>query len=264
MGLSRGPTPGALPNLVVIGTMKAGTSALHHYLGLHPEIAMSEPKELNFFFGTPPERGDVSPRACEGESGAAPWSRGNWHRGLDWYARHFSAGFAVRGESSPGYTSPGREVVVERMASVLPGARIVYLVRDPVRRAISQYGHHLREGTERRPPAEALLDPHSHYIQRSRYFERLRPFLEVFPADRIAILSTEELLSHRRATLRSIFDFLGVDDTFWCSELDRRSGSYSADLEIDVSVQRSLRDAVIDDADKLRGYAGRSFGDWSV
>ena len=69
---------GALPNLVVIGAQKCGTSGLHYYLSLHPEVSMSRPKELNFFIE---ER--------------------NWPRGADWYRRHFDAGARVRGESSP-------------------------------------------------------------------------------------------------------------------------------------------------------------------
>ena len=255
-------SPGALPNLVIIGSMKAGTSALHHYLDLHPDVAMSEPKELNFFFEGPAgRRSDFAP---QDDNGAA-WSAGNWQRGTDWYAGHFSAGTVVRGESSPGYTSPGREAVARRMASTIPGARLIYLVRDPVARAISQYRHHVREGTERRSPEEALLDPESHYIQRSRYFERLQPFLMAFPADRIGMFSMEDLLSQRRTTLRSIFEFVGVDGSFWCSELDRRTraGSHD-DLRIDPSVERSLREVLAEDAARLRAYAGRSFDDWSI
>ncbi len=84
--------------------MKCGTSALHQLLGRHPDIAMSEPKELNFFFG--PAR-----------AGAGSWTRGNWHRGVGWYERHFDARAGVRGESSPGYTSPSHPEVAGRMAA---------------------------------------------------------------------------------------------------------------------------------------------------
>ena len=73
---------GALPNLIVIGSQKCGTSGLHHYLGLHPEISMSAPKELDFF---------VAER--------------NHPQGLGWYRGHFDAQAKVRGESSPNYTA---------------------------------------------------------------------------------------------------------------------------------------------------------------
>src|ERR671915_243608 len=73
---------GALPNLVIIGAQKCGTSVLHYYLGLHPEVSMSKPKELNFFIE---ER--------------------NWPRGVEWYRGHFDPEARVRGEASPNYSA---------------------------------------------------------------------------------------------------------------------------------------------------------------
>jgi len=121
-----GEHAGALPNLVVVGAMKCGTTALHGFLDRHPEIAMSDPKELNFFFG---------PAAGSGDD--APWAEGNRHRGVGWYRHQFPVAAPVRGESSPGYTSPSEPHVAARMAALIPGARLVYLVRDPVERAVS-------------------------------------------------------------------------------------------------------------------------------
>src|SRR5205085_2224224 len=72
----------AMPNLIIIGGLKCGTTSIHHYLGLHPEIQMSKPKELNFFV-----------------------EELNWDLGLDWYGGRFDDRFAVRGESSPHYTN---------------------------------------------------------------------------------------------------------------------------------------------------------------
>src|SRR6266480_7909195 len=77
-----GTAEGALPNLIVLGAQKCGTSGLHYYLSLHPEVWMSRPKELNFFLE---ER--------------------NWNRGVDWYRRHFDPDARVRGEASPNYTA---------------------------------------------------------------------------------------------------------------------------------------------------------------
>ena len=88
---------GALPNLVVIGGLKCGTTSVHHYLNLHPEVEMSRPKELNFFV-----------------------SELNWTLGQEWYASHFSGRASVRGESSPHYTNrPRFDGVAERMRSLL-------------------------------------------------------------------------------------------------------------------------------------------------
>lgn len=218
---------GALPDFVLIGGMKCGTTSLHHYLGCHPEIATSDPKELNFFFGD------------------TPGTAGNWWRGVDWYADRFPADARVRGESSPGYTSPDHPQVAARLARVVPDARLLYLRRDPWERAVSQYLHHRRDGDERRPLAEAILDPDSQYVARSRHRERLRPFLDRFAPDRILVLEHRELLERRPATLRRVFRFLGVDPTFWSDELDVRwNGAGRPHPAVDTGVRRRFLEAV--------------------
>ena len=86
-----------LPNLIIIGGLKCGTTSIHHYLGLHPEIQMSKPKELNFFV-----------------------EELNWDLGLDWYASRFDDRFKVRGESSPHYTNlPRFDGVAEGLIRLL-------------------------------------------------------------------------------------------------------------------------------------------------
>ena len=250
-----GGASGALPNVVVIGAMKCGTTSLHHYLDLHPEIAMSQPKELNFFFG--PDGPDREP---------PDWSRGNWHRGPAWYAGQFDPAAAVRGEASPGYTSPSYPEVAGRMAALIPGARLVYAVRDPVRRAISQYWHHRRQGTEHRHLEDALLDPGSQYISRGRYFERLAPFLAAgFPSRCITIVAQEQLHADRRGTLGRLFAQLGVDDGYWSHAMnERRNESPDPHPRMGSRLRQRLRDALHDDADRLREFSGQDFPGWSV
>ena len=118
-------TEGALPNLIIIGGLKCGTTSLHHYLSLHPEIAMSRPKELNFFV-----------------------AELNWPLGRDWYAAHFDPKAPVRGESSPHYTnSPAFAGVADRMRDILGEAvRLIYVVRDPIDRMLSHYLHNVGGG----------------------------------------------------------------------------------------------------------------------
>lgn len=232
-----------LPNLIVIGAMKCGTSAVHRYLDAHPDIAMSREKELNFFYG-----GDT----------------GNWHRGAQWYAAQFPDA-PVRGEASPGYTSPSYPSVASRMAALIPEARLVYLVRDPIQRAISQYRHHRAEGAEQRPVAEALLDPASQYIARGRYFERLEPFLDHYPREHILVVTQEALLTDRRTTVGALFGFAGVDDRFWSQQLDRRWHTARMTApDVDAKLRASLEDALADDADRLRSWLGRDLPGWSV
>jgi hypothetical protein len=242
---------GALPTFVIIGAMKCGTSALHRMLGAHPDIAMSDPKELNFFFGTaPPVDADD------------PWSTGNWWRGAGWYAAHFPTHAPVRGEASPGYTSPDHPHVAARLAATLPDARLVYLVRDPVDRAISQYLHHRRDGTEDRPLAEALLDPASQYLARSRYHERLTPFLDRFPNDRILIVATEDLRDQPAPTMARVLRFLDADPQVMPSA--HIHGPSATATEPEPAVRHRVTALLRADADRLRRLAKRRFAQWSV
>jgi hypothetical protein len=190
---------GALPNLVVIGGLKCGTTSLHHYLNLHPEVEMSRPKELNFFV-----------------------AELNWPLGPEWYASHFSGHLPVRGESSPHYTNrPRFEGVAERMRSVLGEARLVYMVRDPIDRMLSHYLHNVGGGYEGRTLSDAFADPDSAYVTRSRYFFQLEPYLDEFGPERIEIVGREELKRDRTATMRRVFAFLGVDPGFSSEQFER-------------------------------------------
>lgn len=191
---------GALPNLVVIGGLKCGTTSLHHYLNLHPQIAMSRPKELNFFV-----------------------SELNWELGPEWYASHFDRAAAVRGETSPHYTNlPRFAGVAERMREVLGDrARVVYMVRDPIDRMLSHYLHNVGGGYEDRPLEVALADEGSAYVARSRYAMQLEPYLDAFGADRVLVLTREELGVERAATVRLVFEFCGVDPGFRSKQFER-------------------------------------------
>jgi hypothetical protein len=249
---------GALPTVVIIGAMKCGTTALHGYLDRHPEIAMSGAKELNFFFGP-----DRPPAVAPPYGEPRAWAAGNWHRGLRWYAAHFDPAMPVRGESSPGYTSPARPEVAARMAAHLPDAKLIYLVRDPVERALSQYRHHVAEGTERRSPAEALFDPDSQYLARSRYHERLAPFARHFCRTRIRVVALEDLVARRRRTLASLFGFLGVDGRYPWRGLPAPPAT-AAPADGTDPLRRRLATALRDDADRLREFTGATYRSWSV
>jgi Sulfotransferase domain len=196
----RGRARGALPNLVLIGGLKCGTTSLHHYLNLHPEVAMSRPKELNFFI-----------------------AELNWPLGADWYRSHFRSEARVRGESSPHYTNRPRFTgVAERMRSMLgDDTKLIYMVRDPIDRMLSHYVHNAGGGYESRPPEEALADETSSYLARSRYAYQLEPYLDAFGRERIEIVTREELKANRPATMERVFTFLGVDPGFTSPEFAR-------------------------------------------
>jgi Sulfotransferase domain len=188
-----------LPNLIIIGGLKCGTTSIHHYLGLHPEIQMSKPKELNFFA-----------------------RELNWDLGLDWYASRFDSRFKVRGESSPHYTNlPRFDGVAERIHEHCPDAKLIYMVRDPIKRILSHWVHATGAGYETRELVPTLSEPDSSYIHRSMYWMQLQPYLERFDRAQIEIIAQEELQSEREETMRVAFRFAGVDETFTSEQFDR-------------------------------------------
>lgn len=210
----------ALPNLIVIGAMKCGTSALHYYMSLHPEIQMSSPKELNYFCreARPPEwvrdPDPIDERIMRG------WEH-NWERGSEWYSRHFSSAIPVRGEASPNYTSPWEPGVAERMAATVPGAKLIFMVRDPVEMIASQHAHYVAEGTETRTLGSALENARSPYLARARYAACLEPFMAVFGRERLLFIDQAELMDDRQAVMRRVFEFCDVDPEFWDGRMDR-------------------------------------------
>jgi len=183
---------GRLPNFLVIGAMKAGTTSLFHYLAAHPQAYLSPLKEVEFFVDGP-----------------------NWRRGLDWYRARFADapdGAVAVGEASTAYTKfPEYTGVPERIAAHVPDARLIYVVRDPIERIRSHYQHRVLSGAERAPlPAAVLEDPR--YVRVSSYAMQLERYLPHVPRERILLLTSEDLRAHRAATVKAAYRFLGLDD----------------------------------------------------
>jgi hypothetical protein len=105
----------------------------------------------------------------------------------------------------------------------VPCAKFVYLVRDPIERTVSHYQHSVAVAGERRPLQEALgdlSDPYLPWVCNSLYASQLERYLRCFPEERILVVDQAELLANRRPTLRQIFGFLSVDETFTCRQFD--------------------------------------------
>lgn len=184
-----------LPDFVVIGAEKAGTSSLHVYLADHPDIFMPAIKEIRFF--------DLDQ---------------NFARGVDWYGQFFrpglGAGAMMFGEASPGYLHFPK--AAERMRTVVPDARLIVLLRDPVKRAYSHHWNRVRGGHERRTFHE-VVTAHvegrapSVALDAGCYADHLERFFRVYPREQIHIAFTDALATAREAACRDIFGFLGVD-----------------------------------------------------
>jgi hypothetical protein len=137
----------------------------------------------------------------------------NWDRGLEWYEGLFAGarGDQARGEASTSYSMfPHVPGVPERIAGVVPDASFIYLIRNPVERIRSMYLHLVDRGEELVPIGEAVR-ARADYLDLSRYGRQLEQYLMVFPRSRILVASSDNLRNERDATLKSIFEFIGVD-----------------------------------------------------
>ena len=190
-----------LPTFVVIGAMKAGTVSLRHYLDEHPDVFIGGGGmfgEPNFFV-----------------------AEDNWPRGRGWYESLFDgAGRAAAiGECSPCYTwAHVYRGIPERMAQVVPEARLVYVVRDPIARMQSMYMHQVSAGRERRRAEVALLD--DRYLGPSLYGFQLAAFLDHFDRSQVLVIASEVLRDRPSEALSAVFDHLAVDPA--AVDLDKR------------------------------------------
>lgn len=196
-----------LPGFLVIGAQKAGTTALYAYLRWHPEITGPSWKEVSFF-----DR--------------------HWWRGEAWYRGQFPLRASGRlvGEASPSYLF--HPLAPERARALVPEAKLVALLRDPVERAYSQYQHEVALGREplsfedaldaeeerTRGEVERLVaDPryfsrawwdHT-YATRGLYAEQLERWLAVYPREQLLVLTTDELGERTAETYAAVLSFLG-------------------------------------------------------
>jgi len=180
-----------VPNAIVVGAGKAGSTSLHNYLNAHPQVFGSEQKELMYFT-----------RFLD--------------KGAAWYQSHFPLqdGVEVYFESTPQYSFrdefPG---VPQRIFDYNPDMKILYIVREPLSRIVSHFNHWARTQSERYSDLETSLKKPGHrkfFVDRTRYHYQLMAYLDVFPSDQVRVVFLEELRGQFERALNEVFEFLGV------------------------------------------------------
>jgi Sulfotransferase domain len=213
-----------LPDFLIIGCKKGGTTSLMNWLVEHPDVARMYP---SFQRRKSPHYFDI-----------------NYARGEAWYRAHFPTRQALDrqrrrtgrrplvGEASPYYMF--HPAAPERIRETLPDVRLIALLREPVSRAYSNYWDRVATGNEDLPSFEAaidaeeerlsavtpqlLLDPayysfhhdHHSYLARGRYLEHLEPWLTAYPADRLLVLPAEDMFRTPQAVFEAVQRFLGL------------------------------------------------------
>ena len=212
----------ALPDFVIIGAMRAGTSTLYRYLRYHPQTKGCPPYEVHFFDRV-------------------------YDKGVKWYRAHFPFEFQLKskngkrvyitGEKTPRYLPDPH--VPERVKSVIPDAKFIALLRNPIDRAYSHYQWSVRRGYETLSFEEALEVEEKRlqeleerikreelwrqpgyrwfsYKTRGKYAEQLKNWFKYFPREQILIIKSEDFYQDSRNVFKKILDFLGLD--YWYPE----------------------------------------------
>lgn len=201
-----------LPDALIIGVQKGGTTSLYHYLSQHPRVFASSKKEPGFFSK-------------------------NYDLGQRWYRSFFPLRWQVDrcgGVSFEASTSTiCHPLAAERANHHLPDARLIALLRDPVERAWSHFHHTVRRGREALPFEEAIWkeeermcnfwarverEPESYelfneytYLSRGLYAQQLQTWIERFGRDRLLVLASEELYRDPRGATEQVVRFLGLE-----------------------------------------------------
>lgn len=203
-----------LPDFVIIGAARCGTTSLHAYLRAHPEVFMSPEKETDYF-----SLGDLPPEDVP--VNAAAW-RAKTRAEYERFFRDAGSARAV-GEASPTYLFYPRSA--ERMRQAIPDAKVICVLRDPVERAYSHFALARKMGFETVLDFEAAValedERWAHdrsmrftYTRASLYHDGLLEFVRRYPRERILVLRFEELASDAAAAMRRIHAFIGVAPEF--------------------------------------------------
>ena len=267
-----------LPSFVIIGAMKCGTSSLFRYVASHPDATPSSLKETDFF------KTDA-----------------DFAKGAHWYRSLFAEGDGLAFEASPNYAKRHLFAgVPARMHSVLPDAKLIYVLRDPVDRIVSHYTHNYAHGRESRSLADAVREDEGNYVQTSRYHFQLEAFLEFYPRERLLIVESERLLDDTDEVMRRVLDFVelpprhdrglsakrfhvsskkrrrsaaeqwlaGVSDNrLWQVGIDRVAAPFRKSIEtakLSPAQRASLVETLAPDVEKLRAFSGLEFSRWAL
>ena len=252
-----------LPDFIVIGAQKSGTSSLRAYIGQHPQLLPSYKREVHFFDG-----------------GMVP-GVDNFEKGPAWYRAQFplrqsASALSRTFEATPLYIF--NPLAPRRILDLVPNVKLIAVLRNPTERAISHYFHSRRGGREPLPIQEALeaeekrlecvIDArdytnaafiHHSYKSRGLYKQQIERFLKYFPWRQILVVNSEEFFGKPQETLGQVFEFVGVDTGFKARDLrplnvaDNRS-------EVDASIYGYLNSYLSPHNEALYELLGERYG----
>lgn len=193
---------GRLPDFIIIGAMKAGTTSLYQYLKKHPALSACQRKEPGYF------------------------AKVAWDRGLDWYKGLFPDNTKIKFEASTHYTKSDKfGPVPQRMHALIPDVKLIYIVRHPIDRLLSHIHHMMVKDDEL---AGHYANPDfwktqgDHYIACSKYHAQVCRYLEYFDLKQICILRFEDFVADPLSTVNEVLRFIGVDEQMFPGDMNFR------------------------------------------
>ncbi len=191
-----------LPNFIIGGALKAGTTSLNYYLKQHPQVFMTEFKEPRYFAYEADNPDHVAGRGLRFPV-KTPAEYAALFEGVN--------GQKAIGEASPHYLiSP---VAPRRIRETIPHARLIFSLRDPVKRAYSIYWHGVRLGLENRPVEEALTET-EYAVTHGLYYAWLGNWYACFPPEQIKIVLFDDLQHDAHDVFADLCRFLEIDASF--------------------------------------------------
>ena len=187
-----------LPNFIIIGAGKCGTTSLYNYLNQHPQVYLCPHKEV-YFFVPEPTRLKFKPWGAVTD--------------FDDYANLFkdASKDSVIGEISTTYYRHAE--AAKQIHQTLPDVKIIAILRDPANRAFSDYQMHFRKGNEKED-FSTLIYPENRFIKPGFYYSELIPYFEVFRREQIKILLFADLVKNSTTFIEDLFEFIEVNPQF--------------------------------------------------
>jgi len=230
----------ALPDFIIVGGMKCGTSSLFKYLNQHPQLFSSNYKEIRYF------------------SNDKFYSQGEkWYR-LNFPVINDMPQGSLTFEASPDYLFFPQAAM--RMAHILPNIKLIALLRNPTERAISHYFHNIKKGRRQDEILDAMKVEGAIYKRRGMYREQMERYYKLFDSNKILVISSESLFEDPIETLKEIYRFLGVDSKIEVSDLSPKQVGFNREPVSDA-VYEYLNDYYKPYNQELFEYIGKEF-DW--
>ncbi len=228
-----------LPNFLIFGVQKAGTTSIYEYLKQHPQVYVSPRKETDFFCR------DLDAALQAGQAGdESQLTRGGRQKIVT--VEDYEALFAgvtdevAIGEASPNYLFSHQQAV-PGIQTLVPDAKLIAVLRNPVERAYSDYLMHVRQVVGNRKPLgeQVRTSADSSYtLLKGRYYEGMKHFLDTFGPEQIKVFLYDELRQDSAALMRQVYEFVGVDPNF---EVDTGRKQQTAQVPKNQSINQLLQ-----------------------